>query len=562
MHQRRFAICILVVSVASCMRRDPDGIARGTASAGHIEQTALHRRHGAMSCTACHEQVGGHYLRAQSWTCQGCHAKAPLGVHAAAPADSRARECWSCHDFVGTSDKPLACASCHAKGQGALRPIAPHDPAQPDEDCAACHRAHQQPALAPAACESCHRERVTGHDQPGIPITGCASCHGYHEPAAVAAERCAGCHKQSRARVPATATFAGGHVTCDRCHREHKFVRTEVLGCREQCHATQVALAEGKVAAHRCVGCHDQHDVRASARRSCEGCHAQKIQLEHPKDLATKTACLGCHKPHAGRGAPLAVACSRCHHAAASDRAFHQGAHHAGPECRDCHKPHGFDLSARGVALCATCHGDTPFPNAKRITPLPEHENCLQCHGDKVQHEPAGPRVACASCHEREAAIAKQGHTNCTSCHEPHRGTQKQPCANCHATEAATAPVQHQVCTSCHDQHSTAVKRRCAECHQDRTTGVHAGVAGGCQTCHRPHGPSGPERPPACTTCHQNLQLMHQVPGHKDCAGCHRSHGEQPYKRRAACIACHKAQHDHQPEAVMCIGCHVFGGAR
>ncbi|MGE5186727.1 MAG: hypothetical protein ACM31C_31955 [Acidobacteriota bacterium] len=605
----RFAICIVCAvcaALAGCLDREASGRPggsggdRGSASVARIQGSALHARHATVACTGCHEQVGGQYLRAKSWQCQQCHASAPLGVHAAAPVDSEARECWSCHDFVGASARPTPCASCHATAQGAVRAIRPHDPAKPDEDCRTCHRAHQQPALAATKCESCHHEPVSGHDKPPIPIAGCASCHGYHEPAATASERCTNCHRQSRARVPATATFdkghGEGHVKCVSCHRQHKFLKSEVVGCRDECHRKQVALAENRVKEHSCLGCHDQHDVKASAPRACEKCHAAKIQPKHPPDPATKTPCVGCHKPHEGPGSPLAAACSSCHRIAASDRAFHQGADGAGPQCRDCHKQHAFDLAGKGVALCAGCHGDTPFPNAKRIRPSPKHANCLGCHGDSVRHQPAGPRAACTSCHTdkagvvrkghatctgchdphttkqqspcgtchaTEAGIARKDHKTCTNCHEPHTGAQKRACGSCHATEAATAPPQHQQCTNCHDQHSTLVKKPCGDCHPDRTTGIHAPVPGGCLSCHRPHGPNGPPSPPPCTTCHQDLPLLHQVPAHKDCKTCHRSHGEQPYRRRATCTdRCHTAQQGHQPDAALCIGCHTFGGVQ
>ena len=595
------AIGVLWLVLASCANT-PDShhdLSRGDRGANavvRIQQSAMHLRHAnakpPVKCEACHELVGGEFLRAQSWQCQQCHAAAPLGIHATAPVDSAARECWSCHDFTTTSERATPCASCHAKVQGTVRAIGPHDPKAPAEDCGTCHRPHQQPALVTKACESCHHEPVSGHDKPGIPITGCASCHGYHEPAVVASDRCTNCHRQSRARVPATATFPQGHVTCVTCHRQHRFVKTEVLGCRDQCHAKQVAIAETKVKEHRCIGCHDNHDVRASAPRSCETtCHEGKINPKHPKDSVTKTRCIGCHKPHLGPGAPLAFACASCHREAASDRAFHQGARNHGPACRSCHKPHDFALEATGVALCLGCHGEQPFPDAKTIRTYVKHDNCFACHGDTVRHQPAGPRAACTTCHTdkasvvrkghvkcvgchephttkqqnpcgtchaNEAGIARKDHRTCINCHEPHGGTQKRPCGSCHANEAATAPPKHQQCTNCHDQHSTLVKKPCGECHADRTTGVHAPVS--CLDCHRPHGPNGPASPPACTTCHKDLPMMHQVPNHQDCKSCHRSHGEQPYRQRATCLSCHKDRKDHEPTAPMCIGCHNFGG--
>src|SRR3970282_2611812 len=119
-------------------------------------------------------------------------------------------------------------------------------------------------------------------------------------------------------------------------------------------------------------------------------------------------------------------------------------------------------------------------------------------------------------------------HKNWCNGHEPHPGQQKKSCATCHQGQARTAPQAHQQCTQCHDQHSTLVKKQCRDCHQDRVTGVHASVKGGCVNCHRPHGPNGPASPPACTSCHKNLGLLHEIPEHQQCTTCHRSHGDQP----------------------------------
>lgn len=585
---------------------------RGARALERIRSSALHARHAAarpaVGCEGCHELVDGEYLRAKSWRCKQCHPTAPLAVHELAAVDSPARECFSCHDFASADVRATPCATCHATPQGAIRAIGPHDRSKPDQldACTTCHRPHQQPTLAATACESCHREVVTGHTAPGIPITGCASCHGFHEPSREASTRCTNCHRQSRARVPVTATFTKlrpgspapvGHVACVTCHRQHRFVKTEVASCRSgECHDKQVAISEGKVREHRCIGCHANHDVRATAPRSCETtCHAKLVPaLHHPGDRTTKTRCIGCHPPHRGAGAPLAVACSSCHQLA-SERAFHQGARGRGPECRGCHRPHEFDLSATGVALCRRCHGDQPVPDAKPIRTFAKHDNCFACHGDSVRHQPAGPRAACTSCHPekgpvvrtgharcvgchdphttqqqaacgschaREATIARKDHRTCTNCHEPHGGAQKRTCGSCHAAEAATAPREHQRCTTCHDQHSTQVGKTCGSCHADRTTGVHARVD--CKSCHRPHGPAGPPTPPACTTCHVRtaLPLMHQVPAHGACASCHRSHGEQPHRTRAACLSCHADRKNHEPGAANCAACHNFGGVR
>jgi hypothetical protein len=574
---------------------------RGASSVDRVKSMAQHAIHAnaaePVGCEDCHEKLAGQYLQAKSWRCEKCHAEARLVLHATAPEDSDARECWSCHDFTSTDKTPTACASCHARAQGSLAAIAAHDPNQPNEDCGSCHRAHQEPSLVEgASCESCHDQtKVSGHAKPDIQITGCASCHGYHEKAETASGRCTNCHRQSRALVSVHATFEGGHEQCVTCHEEHAFEKSEVLGCRDKCHDKVVALSERKVEEHRgCIGCHDKHDVLDSPQQACQQCH-DRIRPKHPEDRGGGGRCAGCHRPHRGAGAPLAVACSSCHDNAQSERDLHQGAARRGPRCRDCHEPHGFKLT-RTVGLCAGCHGKRPFKSAASIRTHAKHSDCFACHGDEVAHQPAGKRAACASCHkeraattrkehrdcvgchnphtteqehacstchEQQAAVARKAHKNCVGCHEPHSTRQKKQCRSCHGAEARTAPREHRDCMQCHDQHSTLVVKKCAECHQDRATGIHAPVAGGCTSCHRPHGPKGRARPPACTSCHDRaLPGLHEVAQHNRCTTCHRSHGAQPFGKTATCLGCHTEMRDHEPDATTCIGCHLFGGAK
>lgn len=558
------AVALVLVGCGDEARSDPRPDDRGPRSAERIRDTALHARHAGaaepVACEACHEVLAGQYQRSKSWQCANCHESTRLALHAAAPADSGARECWACHDFSATDEQPAPCATCHAQAQGTLPAIAPHDPKAPNEDCGACHRAHREPSLASTRCESCHDDEVvTGHDEPDIQITGCASCHGYHEDPAVAAGRCTNCHRQSRARVSQNATFEGGHEQCVTCHPPHRFLASEVTGCRDECHDGVVALSENKVRKHRgCLGCHDEHDVRKSLPKSCDRCHA--IRPEHPVDRSSRSRCIGCHEPHAQSSTRTAVACSKCHRDARSDRGFHQGAGRHGPVCKDCHAPHAFDLKQAGVALCRSCHGAQPFQDAPSIQTHAKHSDCVKCHGDTVAHTPTAERAACATCHAAEASAARNEHENCVGCHDPHTASQNQPCAGCHAAQASSAPADHQECMKCHDQHSTLVKTQCSECHEDRTTGIHAPVDGGCASCHRPHGPNGNASPPACTSCHtQKLPGLHRNTGHAECTKCHQSHGEQAYRRPATCLACHDDKQNHEPTATMCIGCHGFG---
>lgn len=362
--------------------------------------------------------------------------------------------------------------------------------------------------------------------------------------------------------MPPTATFEG-HDSCVRCHLPHSFLKAEVAGCSVDCHTEVHALGQDRVAQHRgCIGCHDNHDVRGSPREACERCHARRPP-EHPVDSATGTRCLGCHPPHAGRGAPTARACSECHREPVTDAGFHQGPERKGPQCRDCHAPHTFAAKGRGAALCRSCHTAGTFENATVVRPHESHADCMSCHPATAAHSPADERKPCATCHELQGALVREGHDDCKRCHEPHSTELVRACGSCHEAQLRSAPPDHRTCRSCHEPHSSRVTKACTDCHADRAGGNHAKVEGSCRSCHRPHGIKGSPAPPPCTSCHapDALPFAHVVSGHKTCEACHRSHGKQPYRSPQTCLGCHESRRNHEPEAKSCIGCHEFGAS-
>ncbi len=154
----KFAAAVLALSAAWVL----------VLPAGPAPQPAAfnHARHGAISCTTCHEgaESGGRAGLPAAAVCRGCHATAPRGTEeawrAAGPTGAIAwaptvhlpehvmfshrrhvllarLDCVSCHAGVGTRTTlprtaPVrldmnACLSCHRR-EGA------------SEDCAACHR--------------------------------------------------------------------------------------------------------------------------------------------------------------------------------------------------------------------------------------------------------------------------------------------------------------------------------------------------------------------------------------------------------------------------------------
>lgn len=67
--------------------------------------------------------------------------------------------------------------------------------------------------------------------------------------------------------------------------------------------------------------------------------------------------------------------------------------------------------------------------------------------------------------------------------------------------------------------------------------------------------------PPACTTCHAKPTLdgLHSVAAHgASCASCHSSHAPVRSDRATCTSTCHQDRKNHQPEAKVCKGCHMF----
>jgi len=304
------------------------------------------------------------------------------------------------------------------------------------------------------------------------------------------------------------------------------------------CHGGVQVLGAPRVAEHsRCQSCHDPHRAKASPEATCQGCH-QRVEARHPRD-ARLGACAGCHTIHPARGQTLATAasCASCHKKAASETAFHAG----GVACQACHRPHQFALKGAGAALCSSCHAPAGLAgggrpgDGKPIAVTKGHADCTRCHREAA-HAPKKPVPACASCHAPEHDSLTRGHDRCVACHRPHDGAVQRPCAN-------------------------------AGCHARQLTGRHAtpkvAARATCTTCHRAHGPGGVTSPRQCTSCHdQVLPGMHQHREHRDCKRCHGFHDLGPRQGRAACLEpCHSAQVGHEPAAVLCTGCHPFGGS-
>jgi len=557
------------------------------------------------TCLSCHV-FGANKAAA---TCNDCHAKAKLAPGAPALEHHASTEipCGACHSIHAETRAVLAeCTTCHqtttaahgdfevharpeavpdasmdllldaavlayvreagappfASGDGdassgGLANATPIDPrsAMPGQVCTMCHAPHTGKEAAKGSCEGCHvaahaGDRTAGgsphgpslaalaktapHVTPRGPrVAGheaCVTCHEPHRVRKADVRRCDGCHADHRG-VAAVA----GHAACTGCHAPHA-PKEARASCSATCHSKVTVLAAARVPAHaECASCHDPHRPEVSAGRACVRCH-ENVKPSHPMVASAKgeQACTGCHAPHGERAGavahagaiPTSATCVSCHKNAKDDHALHAGK----AACTACHAPHGFKLAGAGASLCAKCHDD----KAKATTARPGHANCSSCHGDA--HAPVA-KPACASCHPDEARTAPKGHATCTSCHDAHSG-------------------------------SLGDRTSCTSCHENKANALHAKVGHGCGTCHRPHAVKGAraasfhaaDSPPACSTCHAKptLKGLHGVGGHATCASCHVAHAP-PKSDRATCTStCHTDRRNHQPEAQVCKGCHLF----
>jgi DmsE family decaheme c-type cytochrome len=207
----------------------------------------------------------------------------------------------------------------------------------------------------------------------------------------------------------------------------------------------------------------------------------------------------------------------------------------SGMSCVDCHE----DV-VQGMAKQIHMRIE-PFEVGGRVV------GCEGCHGDGAQHMEAGgdasliktfapdsEGTACLECHqtrglpEWHASTHAQEEVSCSNCHSIH--TAKKPlsaCLECHSDVVTQfqLPYHHPVkeemmtCTSCHNPHAGTEKQLithertnelCFNCHQDKQGPFifeHDPVQEDCMICHNPHGTVSRGllnmgEPALCLQCH------------------------------------------------------------
>ncbi len=240
------------------------------------------------------------------------------------------------------------------------------------ETCATCHEevatafwagAHgtaitkSGPAVAEAACESCHGPGESHVNEPATtnikPLKGTA---------ADASAGCASCHAaQHGGLLLETSAHVRSGVACLECHGAGhaapagepllRWTRAQVCA---PCHAGQAAQF-GLPYAHRngrtpfeCMACHSVHGgttvrgrIEEAGRPACVRCHDEKAgPWVYPHAINEIDGCVACHRPHGSPNPKLLTRpepsqlCLECH---ANTPSFHNLAQTKYRRCVNCH---------------------------------------------------------------------------------------------------------------------------------------------------------------------------------------------------------------------------------
>lgn len=455
------------------------------------------------TCLGCHEKRRAEGKKTGPLTCGECHLSRPpaaserkpmrydYSLHfrhvkataePAPPPENRKDRCDACHhaydekkktraylkgaeaacrDCHGAQDKitperkqrslrnasHIACINCHRE---TLKKIGDPKKSGP-ADCAGCHDAKRQSAIAVLKPEQIERLKVDRQtdrqpdrawvETPKTAAPLVAFDHKLHEPRAT---MCRDCHHDTLKR-------------CSECHT----VPGDIKGGRVTLEQAQHDARSG----HACVGCHAK---QTGSRNECAGCHS--LLLTPPE----ARACTICHAgpvPAVAPGPAASTAAAAVPGQPAADASPVQPAAGVGSA-----QPAVAALPPLPPELLAEVKAD-PLP---KVDPREFPEKVTIDVGGKKYKPTEMPHLKIVKKLYDEAVKSKLANrfhgrtaTLCAGCHHHSPiGQRPPPCGSCHGTAATgdkdKPPINnafHRQCIGCHQQMAHK-SQGCVDCHK------------------------------------------------------------------------------------------------
>ncbi len=399
----------------------------------------------------------------------------------------------------------------------------------------------------------------------------CNQCHN-GAPAAgnVESGKCISCHQHDEGKCFLVDDHPNG-AHCFSCHFECTTPPTNHIDSCLGCHV--VTELHARLGHANCATCHSGTPQTGNvAVSSCTTCHPlgrpDKCNLANFHDPVMNADCLSCHPECVGVFTTTTTTilsfphytntCEECH--TATD--LHSGSGHI--SCEECHN--GGIPQAGNVepASCIVCH---PLAGPGSCDLIEGHDpfyaaECLTCHVEcgggpttttTIQIFPHYTNT-CEQCHTVTDLHAKEGHSNCTICHDGAPQTGNVEPADCIVCHPLAGPGSCDLI----EGHDPDYAAECLNCHVEcgggpsttTTTQVFAHYTITCEQCH-------------------TVTALHAGTGHTNCAECHNGPPRAGNVEPANCIICHPLAgpgscdliEGHDPfYAAECLTCHVECG--
>jgi len=441
--------------------------------------------------------------------CASCHQLRAPDFTPVAPGKNNHHPCIDCHGPAEFSRGPK-CLTCHSSVRG-FRPGKPWFPPylKPGEFHVAFPHAKHVGASGQAAetCGGCHakQEGRTSAGASGKSHGACAICHAADVKPAM--NDCGSCHQPGPAPAASHPSEEPSiYRTTQKFDHAAHAQKIAARGMKSACNSCHLGLSAqdppGRPNMQSCEGCHDGKTAFDARGHQCARCHTNPPDARlaplppSPKQFR--------HEAHAALGVKVNE-CGTCHGVGLDWKAVHAGRNQHQP-CQQCHAA---EFRMPGQPICLGCHErNDPFtPNPLR----PTSERARDWRVGAVPHPPhLAARVACATCHPREANVTStataMGHSLCGQCHKEGARTSLAQCAACHVPASQKAAAQAA---------ARPWSTKAGFVHDDRHR------VGGCDSCHRTANQPDLTAPTmaGCAKCHDGAKAF-KVTGF-ECAKCH-----------------------------------------